>query len=114
MKTYIVLFTAILISSLSVCAQETTITAEYLGYVKDNDVYKFENQQEKVIEFHSVSSVVLKKYNLKSDDLIFETFIVTFTTIDNNDEPNRTKLTVLKLELIETEVEDDEDEDAEV
>ena len=79
MKSHLLVLIVLLFMGIKVNAQEQSLTALYLGYDKVDETYNFEDQLENRIDFHKVTSSVLKRINLKSEDLIFKTFRVTFS-----------------------------------
>jgi hypothetical protein len=81
---------------------EKTVTGLFEGF--DKEVYSFSYGDEEYIYFDECESHLLEEYDLLGEDLLYETFTVTYSSTKGKD--GELKLTIVGLELIP----DDEDE----
>lgn len=117
MKTnYLISLGIALFISNMIVAQQKTIKAFYTGYDSEVEIYGFADVDENYIEFTEVKPDVLKKFNLKTPELVDQAFQITYTVEEIEDEDGElsdTKYTIVKLDrtIIERNEEDDEEDD---
>ena len=113
MKSIILTTAVFLILSVVGFAQseKLEVKAFYEGY--EDGVYYFENEYGESYEFISCLKNVLKEFDLKSDKLVAQAFLVTYKQLNEDDEEEELEIIMIKkitLEKIEFEDEDFGDE----
>ncbi len=85
MKTkFIIILIMISISSIGF-AQTEFVEAFYMGYDKENQLFSFEDIDGNYLEFNTVSSNMLEKFDLKTPEFIDEAFRITYITKEKNE-----------------------------
>jgi len=96
-------------------AQEKTMKAFYAGYGEESHVYSFEDADGNYIEFKSVSSDVLKKFDLKKSTFVEKAFTITYTSKEVKDEDGESyeeyTITNLQATTLERNEESDSSDD---
>jgi hypothetical protein len=77
-KRTIILIIAMLVSVMSI-GQVSTLKGFYLGCDTNMNIYSFEDQDDNYVDFYSVSSQVLKSFDLRSESLVGAAFLITYT-----------------------------------
>lgn len=111
MKTkFLIMLVAMFVSTLAM-AQERTLKAFYLGYDKESEVYSFEDADGTNIEFTKVESDVLKKFDLRTPELVDEAFLITYTVKEIGDDEEYSeeyRIIFLKQTVLERNQESDD------
>ena len=101
MKTkYLIILVAMFVSTIAI-AQERTLKAFYTGYDDESELYSFEDADGNYIEFNTVKSDFIKKFNLETPEFVDEAFLITYVVKsigDEDDEDYSEELTIVKLQ----------------
>lgn len=102
MKKAILTFVLICAAAISF-GQDTKIEATYNGF--DGTYYTFTDANDEYYEFTSCSPSVLKQFDLHSEELLYEYFVVVFTKIKDEDGEETLEIKSLSIVI------DEEDEE---